>query len=123
MSREQIDCTDTIVLLKQLASYKRFMLAEDYAKKFFNPNMTYEKYVEYHNEEAQKKMELISCIVDGFFPSDIATIVHLHYINNMAIEKCAECMYVSRATAYRLLTKAHTVINTRYQLMMKGGDR
>ena len=67
--------------------------------------------------ELLKQMELVVCIVDSFFPSDIATLVHLHYINNMSVDQCAECMYISRSTAFRLLTKAHDAIDARYQLI------
>lgn len=103
---------DIVELLKQLAAYKRFQLAERYAKQYFDPEKTY---MEHINEEQERKMELLSCVVESFFPSDIATLVHLHYINNIPVEECAECMYISRASAYRLLKKAHTAINNRYR--------
>ena len=104
--------TDIDALLKQLAAYKRQKAAEEYAKKYFNPNETY---IEHCNEEMQKRMELLSCVVESFFPSDIATLIHLHYINNIPLENCAECMHVSRATAYRLLNQVKQAVNNRYQ--------
>ena len=108
--------TDIDALLKKLAAYKRQKAAEEYAKKYFDQ---YEKYIEHCDEKMDKEMDIINCAVDSLFPSDFATLIHLHYVNNIPLEKCAECMYISRATAYRLLKRAHIAVNEIYQRTLK----
>lgn len=109
--------TDIDALLKHLAAYKRQKAAEEYAKTYFAPH---QRYIEHSDEEMDKEMAIINCVVDSLFPSDFATLIHLHYVNDIPLEKCAECMYISRATAYRLLKRAHIAVNKRYQRIFKG---
>ncbi len=112
------DTKEVIELLKSYKVYEQQFFAEKYAKTFFDPNNTFQ---ELNNEECQKKMDFIKSLIVSFAPSSIATLLNLHYINKIPIDKCAECMLISRSTAFRLLDRAHIAVNNRYQ-RMKGGE-
>lgn len=110
--------TEAEKLLRNYAVYKKQFFAEKYAKTFFHTNDTFQVLgAEYPRE----KMELIERLVESLAPSDMATLLNLHYINGIPIEKCAECMVMSRASAFRLLKRAHVAVNNRYQ-RMKGAE-
>lgn len=101
-------------LLKSYAEYEKQFFAEKYAETFFDPYKTFQKL---DNGECLKQMDFIKSLIIGLAPSSYATILNLHYINGLSIEKCAECMVVSRRSAYRLLDRAHIAISKRYQRM------
>lgn len=101
-------------LLRNYSVYKKQFFAETYAKTFFDPDGTFKVL---GAEDPREKMELIERLVESFAPSNMATLLNLHYINGIPIEKCAECMVMSRASTFRLLKRAHIAVNNRYQRM------
>ena len=105
---------EVIELLKSYAICERQLFSEKYAKTYFDP---YKKFRELNKEECLKKMDFIQRLIEGLAPSNIATILNLHYINKPPMEKCAECMVISRTSAYRVLKRAHIAVNNRYQRM------
>lgn len=106
--------SEVVELLKSYAVYEQYLFSEKYAKTFFDP---YGKFKAMNKEECLKKMDFIERLIEGLAPSNIATILNLHYINKLPIEKCAECMVISRTSAYRVLKRAHIAVNNRYQRM------
>lgn len=113
----EYNTSEVIELLKSYKIYEEQVFSEKYAKTFFDP---YEKFQELDSVECQKKMNLIKSLIAGLAPSRFATILNLHYVNTLPVEKCAECMVLSKRTAYRLLNRAHIAASNRYQ-RMKGG--
>lgn len=107
---------EVVTLLKSYATYERQFFAETYAKTFFCG-----EFRELSGEECQEKIDFIKSLIDGLAPSNMATLLNLHYINKISIDKCAECMAISRSSAYRLLKRAHVALNNRYK-RMKGGE-
>lgn len=107
------DVSQAVELLNSYEVYKKQFFAEQYAKTFFNPNDSFKAL----SEEPQKKMEEIENLIKSFAPSNMATLLNLHYINGIPIDKCAECMVMSRASTFRLLKRAHVAVNNRYQRM------
>jgi predicted DNA-binding protein (UPF0251 family) len=95
---------EVIELLKQYSVCKRFLDSQAYAKEYFNPYDT-QKIDE--KEQYEGKMHVIESLIQFLAPSDEYTILRLHYIKGLPIEKCSESMYISRRTGYRLLKKAH----------------
>lgn len=100
---------EVINILKSYALYDKFISSQEYAKEYFNPNeqITVSDEVDHKN-----KMRVIEEFVKLLEPSNEYTLLHLRYIKNIPIEKCAECMFISRSTAFRLLKKAHKAIHT-----------
>lgn len=95
---------EAIELLKQYAVCKRFLDSQTYAKEYFDPYNTQQI-----DEKAlyEARMHVIESLIQLLSPSDEYTILHLRYIKGLPVEKCAECMNVSRSTAFRMLKKAH----------------
>jgi len=96
--------TEVIELLKQYSVCKRFLDSQAYAKEYFNPYDT-QKIDE--KEQYEARLHAIESLVQFLAPSDEYTLLRLHYIKGLPIEKCSESMYISRRTGYRLLKKAH----------------
>lgn len=107
------DTSEVVELLNSYDVYKKQFFAEKYAKTFFDTDNTFKAL----GEDTQKKMEQIENLIRSFAPSNMATLLNLHYINGIPIEKCAECMLMSRSSVFRLLKKAHVAVNNRYQRM------
>lgn len=103
MSREEA----VIDLLKSYSKYKIFLHSQEFAKKYFDKFGTH-KIVK--NDEYEEKMHVIESLIELLAPSDEYTLLHLHYIKGVTVEKSAECMCVSERTAYRILKKAHKAI-------------
>ncbi len=113
------DVTEVVKLLSSYEVYKKQFFAEKYAKTFFDPD---DKFKALEAEDPREIMELIESLIKSFAPSNMATLLNLHYINGIPIEKCAECMVMSRSSAFRLLKRAHVAVNNRYQRMKGATD-
>lgn len=98
---------DLKTLLKSYSVCEKFLHSQEYAKEFFDPWGT-QKVGKKDTYEA--RMNVIESLIQALEPSDEYTLLHLHYIKGVPIEKCAECMCVSPRTAYRMLKKAHKTI-------------
>ena len=96
--------SEIIEFLKQYSVCKKFLDSQAYAKEYFNPNSTQE--ID-EKERYEARIHAIESLIHLLEPSDEYTLLHLHYIKGIAVEKCAECIVVSRRTAYRMLKKAH----------------
>lgn len=107
---------DIVTLLHSYSTCKKFLRAQEYAKEFFDPNGTHQVV---EKELYETRMHALESVIQVLEPSDEYTILHLHYIKGVPVEKCAECMSVSRSTAYRMLKRAHTTI---INLVNKGAD-
>lgn len=106
--------TEAEKLLRSYTVFKTQFFAETYAKTFFAPGGTFKAL---GAEDPREKMEFIERLVESFAPSNMATLLNLHYINGLSIEQCAECMAMSRSSVFRLLNRAHVAVNNRYQRM------
>lgn len=95
---------EVVELLKQYLVCKKFLDSQAYAKEYFNP-WDDQKIDEKEVYEARKKA--IESLIQLLSPSDEYTLLRLHYIKGLPVEKCAESMNVSRRTAYRMLKRAH----------------
>lgn len=104
---------DVIDLLKSYLVCKRYLDSQAYAKEYFNPDDT-RKIDE--KEIYEERIHTIESLMQLLAPSDEYTVFRLHYAKGVPIEKCAECMGVSRRTAYRILNNAHKSI---YDLVIK----
>lgn len=96
--------TEVIELLKQYSVFKKFLDAQAFAKEYFNLDDTQD--ID-KKEIYEAKIHAIESLLQLLEPSDEYTLLYLHYINGIPVEKCAECMYMSRRTAFRMLKKAH----------------
>lgn len=103
MSKESV----IIDFLKSYTVYKKFIQSQEYAIEYFDPTG---KQKMIRKERYESKMHLIESLIQLLEPSDEYTLLHLHYIDGITVEKCAECMYISSRTAYRMLNKAHKLI-------------
>lgn len=95
--------TEIRTLFKSYLICKKFLHSEEYAKEYFNQDgagILAEK------EQYEARMNVIESLIRYIEPSDEYTILRLHYICGVSVEKCAECMSVSRRTAFRMLNKA-----------------
>lgn len=111
------DATEVVELLKSYAVYENAFFANNYGVTFFDK---FGQIAGVSNEECQKKMDFIKMLINSLAPSNMATLLNLHYVNRLSVEKSATCMMMSKRTAYRLLDRVHIAINNRYQ-RMKGG--
>lgn len=115
---DKADTSEVVELLKSYRVYEQQFFAEKYARTFFfDPYATFH---ELNGEECQEKMDYIKNLIAGLPVSNARTLLNLHYINGLPIEKCAECMMMARASTFRLLRRALVAVNNRYQ-RMKGG--
>lgn len=111
---KEIDTTEVVELLKSYAVYENMLEANRYAAYTFD---CHEETTGYSDEECQEKMDFIKNLIKSLAPSNAATILSMHYVNRLSVGKCAECMAISRSTAFRLLRMAHISINNKYQRM------
>lgn len=58
----------------------------------------------------QSRDSEIEALIQLLKPSEERTILHLRYYERLGVEKCAERMYVSKSTAYRILKNAHKML-------------
>lgn len=112
--KDKADTSEVVELLKSFAVYQQQFFAKKYAKTFYDP---YDKFQGLDNGECEKKLDFIKSLVVGLAPSRFATLLNLHYINELPLDVCAECMLMSRSSVYRLLDRAHIAVNNRYQRM------
>ena len=98
---------EVIELLGQYSVCKRFLSSQAYAKEYFNPDDT-QRIDE--KEVYEKRIHAIESLIQLLSPSNEYTLLRLHYTKGICVEKCAECMGVSRRTAYRMLKKAHSCL-------------
>ena len=106
---------EVIDLLNQYSVCKRFLDSQKYAKEYFDP---YDTQQIDKKEVYEARIHAIESLVELLEPSDEYTLLHLHYIKGISIQKCSECMYMSERTANRLLKKAHEKL--RNFINMKG---
>lgn len=99
--------TELIDFLKSYSIDKKFIDAQKYAMEYLNEDGTMTPSV---NDERLRRMKAVESSIELLNPSEEHTLLYLHYINNIPVERCAECMYIARATAFRLLRKAHTAL-------------
>ena len=99
--------TELISFLRSYAIDKKFMDAQKYAMEYLNKDGTMTPLV---NDERLRRMKAVESLIELLNPSEEHPLLYLHYINNIPIERCAECMYIARATAFRLLQKAHRTL-------------
>lgn len=116
---KKADSTEVIELLKSYAVYENMLTAYKYGARFFD---RHGEITGFSNEECQERMDFIKNLIAGLAPSNIATLLNMHYVNRLSIEKCAECMAISRSSAFRLLKKAHVAVNNRYQRIKENDD-
>ena len=102
-------------LLDSYLTCKRFLHSQEYAKEYFDPDGTQELV---KKEEYEARMRAVESLIQYFEPSDEYTLLHLHYIKGVPIEKCAESMGMSSRTAFRMLKK---VIESICNLVNKKG--
>ncbi len=91
-------------LLKQYSMYKKFIDAQASVNKYFNLDCT-QKIDEKELYEA--RIQSIESLMELLKPSNEYTLLYLHYVKGIAVEICAEYMYMSRSSVFRLLKKAH----------------
>lgn len=109
---KEVDMSEAVALLKSYPAYKKQLSSENYAKTYFDKYKTFE---ELSAADCEKKMDFIKGLITSFAPSNIATLLNLHYINGLTVERCAESMNISRRTAFRLLKRAHAAFYNRYK--------
>lgn len=107
---------DIINLLKSYKVCKKFTASQEYAKRYFDPAGTQEII---KSEQCEARIHTIESLIQLLAPSEEYTILHLHYIKGIPVEKCAECMFISTRTAWRILGKAHKSI---YEMVSKKGS-
>ena len=112
---KETDTTEVVELLKSYAVYKNQIDAHKYARTYFSPYD--ESFEELNEEDCRNKMNFIKDLITSFAPSNMSTLLNLHYINGLSVEQCAECMAISRSSAFRLLRRAYIAVNNRYQRM------
>ncbi len=67
----------------------------------------------YHQEVEKiyrERVEEVESLLELLRPSKEFTLLYLHYAEGIPVEKCAEYMYVSRSTAYRIMKTAHKIL-------------
>ena len=100
--------SDVVKLLEYYPTCKKFLASQEYAANYFDTPAD-------QDDEYQKIMSLIETLIKSIAPSDEATLLHLHYVKGLPVEKCAECMYMSRSTGFRLLKRAQDKIYEIYK--------
>ena len=99
--------TDLVSLLKSYPVDAKFIFSQKYAKEYFDKYGTLTLSGE---DERLARMNVVESVIDLLKPSNEHTLLHLHYIKDITVEKCAESMGISRRTAFRLLNKAYKTI-------------
>lgn len=102
--------------LKSYSICSTFLRSQDYSKEYFDPYDTQkrEKVILY-----TARLEAIESLISLLEPSAEYTLLHLHYIKGVPVEKCAESMCISRRTAFRMLKRAREYL---YELINKKGE-
>ena len=100
--------SDVVKLLEYYPICKRFVASQKYAAEYFDATVESEG-------DYRKIMSLIESLIKSIAPSDEATLLHLHYVKGLSVEKCAECMFVSRSTGFRLLKRAQDKVFEKYK--------
>ena len=98
---------ELIDLLKQYQVCKKFLDSQAYAKDYFDP---YDEQCVAEKEVYEARLRAIESLIKLLAPSDEYTVLYLHYIKGLSIEKCAESMRMSSRTAYRLLGRSYKYI-------------
>jgi len=98
--------TEIIELLKQYSVCKKFLDSHVYVKEYFDSDSSKDDKKKIY----EARIHAIESLIQLLEPSDEYTLLHLHYIKGLPVEKCAECMRVSQRTAFRMLKKAHVRI-------------
>ena len=91
-------------ILESYSAHKKYINSIDYAKTYFGLEID-----ERINDDIALRLRMVAnidLIVDYLPPSDEHTLLVLHYLKNIPVEKCAECLNISTRTCYRLLDKA-----------------
>lgn len=96
-----------IELLKSYSTCKKFLYSQGYAKEYFDADDTQDSAT---IKQYEARINVIESLIKLLAPSDEYTLLDLHYIKGIPVEKCAEAMQVSRRTAFRMLKKAHKTI-------------
>lgn len=99
--------SDLVTLLLSYSVCEKFLKSQEYAKDFFNP---YDTQKVSKQEQYEARMNVVESLLQLLEPSNEYTLLHLHYIKGIPIEKCAECMSISRATGFRMLKRGHELI-------------
>lgn len=100
--------SDVVKLLEYYPVCKRFVASQEYAAEYFDTPADQD--VEY-----RKIMSYVETLIKSISPSDEGTLLYLHYIKGLPVEKCAECMYMSRSTGFRLLKRAQDKVYEKYK--------
>ena len=95
--------TDLAEFLEYYSVDKKFISAQKYAKEFFDETLLVK-------DTCSARMSAVESLIELLNPSNEYNLLRLHYIENLPVEKCAECMGISRSTAFRLLKKAHITL-------------
>lgn len=104
--------TEVKELLQSYSVCKKFLDSQTYAKEYFDP---YEIQKIEKEEIYEARMHAIESLIQILAPSDEYTLLYLHHIKGISVEKCAECMCVSRRTAFRMLKKAYRSLCVFYE--------
>ena len=109
--------SEVIELLKQYWACKKHIDSQAYAVEYFDPDGAQE-IVE--KEQYEARLHAIEALIQLLSPSAEYTLLRLHYTKGIPVEKCAECIGVSRRTAYRMLNRAHKYLCD--LISKKGGE-
>lgn len=97
-----------VQLLEYYPVCKRFLDSRKYAADYFGASDT-------KDNEYRETMSLVETLIKSIAPSDEYTLLYLRYIKGLSVEKCAECMNISRATGYRLLKRAQDKVYRKHK--------
>ncbi len=107
---------DLISLLKSYSINAKFISSQKYAKEYFDKDGTLTLSEE---DKRLASMHVVESLIDLLKPSNEHTLLHLHYIKDIPVKQCAECIGISERTAFRWLDKAHKTI---YEKITEGAD-
>lgn len=93
--------TDVVKLLEYYPFCKRFVDSQEYAAKYFDTPAVQDQDGEY-----RKIMSYVETLIKTIAPSDEATLLHLHYVKGLPVEKCAECMFFVKKYGIQALKKS-----------------
>lgn len=114
MDEKKNDTVEVVELLRSYKTYRRMLRAKRYSKQCFSH---YCDTSEWSEGKCEKRLKLIKRLILSLAPSDYTTLLLLYYVDGLPMEKCAECMGMSRASGFRLLKRAHVAIDKKYQRM------
>ena len=104
--------SETLELLSSYRFYRNVVESMNTARKYYIYDW------ETFNElitDYQKKIEFIERLVVSFAPSRIFILIDLHYLKGIPLDKCFECMNISRSTGYRYLKTAIKAVTIKYE--------